>query len=65
MKQILHVAAALIMVLCYSGYLLASLQFCKGYVSISKKKEQLFVIFSLAVWLLLNFAVMFRFRISF
>ncbi len=56
MKQILHVAAALIMVLCYSGYLLASLQFCKGYVSISKKKEQLFVIFSLAVWLLLNFA---------
>ena len=56
MKQILHVAAALIMVLCYSGYLLASLQFCKGYVSISKKKEQLFVIFSLALWLLLNFA---------
>lgn len=56
MKQILHVAAVLIMVLCYSGYLLASLQFCKGYLFVSKKKERLFFIFSLAVWLLLNFA---------
>ena len=54
MKQIAGYIDILIMAPFYFGYIWAAYKFCKKYLGTTKKKELLFLFFSIGGWLLLN-----------